>query len=264
VQVTDREGRPLRGLTSDRFEVFVDGAVRATIARLTGHYDRLPSKYNLIESEIVGLTERDPDITSRVVERECGRGRGSCDLLHAEARALAGQLEAIGAARLTALDALFEALGRSPRLKTVVLVSGHLATSSSAIGRPNLQALTKSVGQRAAAANVALYILYFDSTMMDMRSARERTPREVPAWEAAIHGAGLEYVRAAANGHMSKVQAGSSDYVFDRVLRETAAHYLLGVSTMPEDRDGQKHFVRVTVRQGGVTVRHPTITVIPK
>ena len=79
------------------------GAVRAAIGRLTGHYDRLPSKYNLIESEIIGLTERDPDITSRVVERECGRGRGSCNDLLNEARALAGQLEAIGAARLSAL-----------------------------------------------------------------------------------------------------------------------------------------------------------------
>jgi hypothetical protein len=124
--------------------------------------------------------------------------------------------------------------------------------------------MTKAVGRRAAATNVALYILYFDTTMTDMSSARERTPRDVPSWQAAIHATGLEYVRASSNGYMAKVQAGSSDFMFDRVLRETSAHYLLGIQAEAADRDGQAHFVRVEVRQRGATVRHPSTTVIPK
>ena len=237
-------------------------SVRAAIQRITGHYERVPSRFSLIESEIVGLTERDPDVTKRVAERECRQGGSCLSEILAEARALAGQYEALGAARLAAIRTLFERLSASTLLKTVVLLSGDLATANSSVGRPNLQALAQQAGARAAEANVALYILHFDTTSMEMRSARERTPRDLPPGEAGILGAGLELVRDSSKGYLTKIQAGTGDYAFDRVLRETSGHYVLGVQTMPEDRDGGKHFIRVEVRRRGAVVRHPAIAII--
>ena len=45
----------------------------------------------------------------------------------------------------------------------------------------------------------------------------------------------------AAGGALFKVQVGSGEYAFDRVLREISAYYMLGVEPADEDRDGRPH-----------------------
>jgi hypothetical protein len=59
------------------------------------------------------------------------------------------------------------------------------------------------------------------------------------------------------------VQTGSADRVFDRVLRETSAFYLLGVQVDEADRDGAAHAIRVGVKRRGSTVRHRNVVIIP-
>jgi hypothetical protein len=41
-----------------------------------------------------------------------------------------------------------------------------------------------------------------------------------------------------------RVQGTSPDLAFDRVLRETSGHYLLGVEGSEADRDGRAHPIR--------------------
>ena len=67
-----------------------------------------------------------------------------------------------------------------------------------------------------------------------------------------------------AGGALYRVEAGTGDHVFDRVLRETTAYYLLGVEPTREDRDGKVHFLSVKVRQPGATVRSRTQVVDSK
>jgi hypothetical protein len=48
------------------------------------------------------------------------------------------------------------------------------------------------------------------------------------------------------------ISAGTAEYAFDRVLRETSAYYILGVATEPKDRDGKVHFISVKVKDGQI------------
>ena len=75
---------------------------------------------------------------------------------------------------------------------------------------------------------------------------------------------GLEMVAGAAGGDVMRIEGGTPDRGFDRVLRETSAHYLLGVEVNAVDRDGRAHNIRVRVKRRGATVRSRTMVVIPK
>jgi hypothetical protein len=82
--------------------------------------------------------------------------------------------------------------------------------------------------------------------------------------ESAVLGAGLDRMAGTAGGALIRVEAGSGDYAFDRVLRETSAHYLLGVEALQADRDGQAHAITVRVNRRSTDVRHRRFVVIPK
>jgi hypothetical protein len=75
---------------------------------------------------------------------------------------------------------------------------------------------------------------------------------------------GLERVAGAAGGAYLRTQSGAADHVFDRVLKESAGHYLIGVEPSAEDRDGRLHSIRVRVNPKAATVRSRTYVVIPK
>ena len=47
-------------------------------------------------------------------------------------------------------------------------------------------------------------------------------------------------------------------------LRETSATYLLAVQAEPAEHDGKEHFIRVTTKQRGATVRFRQIVMIPR
>ena len=75
---------------------------------------------------------------------------------------------------------------------------------------------------------------------------------------------GLEAVAGNAGGTVIRVQGTSPDVAFDRVLLETSGHYLLGVESIADDRDGQPHPIRVRVKRGGTQVRSRTfVTIAP-
>jgi hypothetical protein len=53
------------------------------------------------------------------------------------------------------------------------------------------------------------------------------------------------------------------DPFVDRVFRETSAGYLISVGTEPADHDGREHFIRVTVKAPGATLRYRRVVIIP-
>ena len=67
-----------------------------------------------------------------------------------------------------------------------------------------------------------------------------------------------------AGGALLRVEAGTGETAFNRVLRETSAYYLLGVEPEELDRDGKTHFLRVSVKPRGITVRVRTQVVVPR
>ena len=68
----------------------------------------------------------------------------------------------------------------------------------------------------------------------------------------------------AAGGALFRVQAGTGENAFKRVIRENSAYFLLGVEPDPKDRDGSPHSIQVRVRTRGVTVRHRAVVTVPK
>ena len=63
---------------------------------------------------------------------------------------------------------------------------------------------------------------------------------------------------------MIRVFGTAPEAAFDRVLRETSAHYLLGVEGSRDDTPGQVHTIRVTVKRRGAQVRSRTQFVVPE
>ena len=121
------------------------------------------------------------------------------------------------------------------------------------------------LGAQAAAANTMLYILHIDTAFLDAYSASSpKTDRTTVSRDGYARGLGLDLVAGAAGGTVLRTDAGSSDHAFARVLRETAAYYLLGVEPDDSDRDGKLHYLRVKVSQPGALVRSRTQVVIPR
>ena len=58
-------------------------------------------------------------------------------------------------------------------------------------------------------------------------------------------------VAGGAGGAVMRVMAGTGDSAFDRVLRETSAHYVLGVAVDEADRNGRAHAIAVRLKRRG-------------
>ncbi len=257
---------PVMNLTHDHAEV-----TRA-FTRLVGMKEPTGGTFNLSPSEIVDITALDADTLSRVVARECDATDTFCpSLVRQEANAIAGLVESEAHQRIRSLTNLVRGLSRISGRKTVVLVSGGLLSSTRTGGRPDVTAIMSQLGELAAAADANLYVLHFDSTYTDVYSAAGARPGRnyVDRFQTLfadrhVLSQGLEWLAGKAGGAMLRVEAGTGDDAFSRVLRETAAYYLLGVEPADEDRDGKAHFLRVEVSRRGSTVRNRTQVIVPK
>jgi hypothetical protein len=208
-----------------------------------------------------------------VVRRECPDDPMCPIAIDGEARVFAAYAEAESANRVLGLRLLLGALGELPDRKTLVVISGGMLTADRPTGRPDVASMMLRLGQEAAMANTSLYVLHLDNSFVDglTRGAgwRPTAPGDPPLIARAsrdghLYASGLERLADAAHGGYIRVQAGTPDYAFDRVLRETSAYYLVGVAPEDRDRTGRLHFLRVSVKTKGATVRSRSHVFIPK
>ena len=212
------------------------------------------------------------DALNRVVGRECDVADPFCSsLIRQEANMIAGMLETEAQQRLRSLSNLVRGLSRVAGRKTVILVSGGMLSTTRVAGRPDVTGLMSQLGELAAAADANFYVLHWDTSYTDVYSAAGSRPgrnyidrfQTLFADRHAL-GQGLEWIAGKAGGAVLRVEAGNGDFAFSRVLRETAAYYLLGVEPEADDRDGKAHFLRVQVDRRGSTVRHRTQVIVPR
>ena len=241
-------------------------AVRQSLQRLTSRAERPYSEFKLSPSEVVDITASDRDVFREVVTRECAPDDSSCpQRVFGEASQLAGYYEADTARRVMSLRLLLNALSRLPSRKTLVIVSGGLITADRTAGRPDVTSVTHAIGKEAAIANTNLYVLHLDTGFFEASGVDRPRGDWIDSFrDTGLLGLGLEYVAGAAGGAYLRSQGGTADHVFDRVLRESTSHYLVGVEPAPEDRDGRLHTIRVKVDSKGTTVRSRTHVVIPR
>lgn len=238
-------------------------ALKAQLAKIRGLWDRPTTQYRLSPAEIVDIASDDAQTLARVLARECGNDVMCRRTLPLEAHSLAAMFEMKVDQSLGGLCGLIDGLKSVPGRKTLVLVSGGLFASDRSGGRVNVSGQITDLGRRAAAANITLYALHMDASFLDAFSA-DGVVTPTLFRDMNMMQIGLELVAGAAGGEVFRVQTGSGDTVFERVLRETSAHYLLGIEVAEADRDGRTHTIRVRVKRRGATVRHRTMVVIPK
>jgi len=266
--------------------------IRSALANVTGERWTLRSRFNLRPSEIVDITAAlgmgiqtrqntlgvDPsapvgqtttvpvpadwDAVLRVVRRECP-GEVDCPshILN-EVASLAPHLENQADSSLGGLDELLRGLAGVPGRKAVVLVSAGVLVSDRRDGRPDVGDLSRVMGQTAARANASVYTVQIEPSTSGAL-ASSRLPATPSNRDRQMLGNWLDEFSTTAGGSRIYVPVGSGAFAFQRVLRETSAHYLLGVQPEESDRDGRPHQLRVKVERPGVTVHGRQWVLIP-
>ncbi|TAK13278.1 MAG: VWA domain-containing protein [Acidobacteria bacterium] len=238
-------------------------AVEASLDRIIGRRDMSMGSFGMTVSEVVDITSGDSDTLQRVVRRECNLAEDPhCpDEIRAEASAVASYYEAEAAQRVYGFGQLVQGLQGLPGHKTLVILSGGMASATRIGGRPDVQGFMRRLGEQAARANVALYVIHMDNTFMDAFAVNQHRTRDPASRfmsllnDETVVASGLERLANEAGGVYFSVKAGSGDRVFGRVLRETMAYYLLGVEPTQEDWDGRKLMVKVKTTAKGAAVR---------
>lgn len=232
---------------------------------VVGVLDLPRGDFRLSLSEIFDLTAGDQDVVTQVSRRECPQAPGPCrQRIQIEAQSLAAAFEGQVGQSVRGLRTLLGALATHQGRKTLVLVSGGLLASDRIGARPDVRGIIDDIGREAALANVNLYVLHMDNSFIDAFSAKGAGPRASFMRDSQALGAGLERFAGVAGGELFRVQAGTGDTAFDRVLLETSAYYLLGVEPQPSDRDGRPHSISVSVRTRGAQVRSRARVLIPR
>lgn len=238
--------------------------VRAALDRLVGLKSLPPAGMTTLgASEVFDITAGDAEALSRVIARECSPLDMTCrKRVLMDATMMAQEIGGRALQSISGLRSLLSALAQVEGRKTVVLVSAGMAVSDRVGGGGDVRAEVQAVGRQAAAANATLYVLHMDVSFIEAFSARSGKVLPSLMRDSSLFVNGLSMMAGAAGGELFRVFT-DSEHVFDRVLRETSAYYLLGIEPLDSDRDGKPHRITVDVRQRNVTVRSRTSVVVP-
>jgi len=250
-------------------------AVAVALGSVVGQREAEASQFHLRPSEIVDLTAalsgHAPSASSAletVSIRECGNPvEESCRArLISELTGTALYYEGQANLSIGMLRSLLKTMESVAGRKTVVLISGGMIASDSPGGRPDISEIGIETGKEAARANAAIYTLYLDSTFADRFSADSPGQRGLDNLDrdSAVLGRWLDQFSGAAGGSLFRLQTGSGEFAFDRILREISSYYLLGVELADADRDGRTHEITVKANQRKMAVRGRKWVMVPK
>lgn len=252
-------GGPVVPLTNDR-SVLIGG-----IDRIVGRLEIPRRRYNMSISEAIDITAGDADVAARVAERECSRMeqlRCASTEIPREAQAFAADMELMLAQSIGGLRTLLRALKNLPERKTLVVVSGGLLAGDRIGGRIDMNSTIWEAGREAAEANLNLYVLHLDTSFLEMFSPRNKALMS-QLRDVELRAQGLARFAGAGGGELIRVQAGTGDGAFHRVIRETSSYYLLSVDIEERDRKDRAQPISVRTSRRNVIVRHRAWAVVP-
>ena len=251
-------------------------AVGRSLATVLGQRHLPFTQFHLRPAEIVDLSgpastsqASESPLLQAVTQRECGDvpddacRRGLMLDISESALYYEGQ----GNAGLGMLRALLEQLSVINGRKTLVLLSAGMMASDVPGGRPDISELGMQVGREAARSNTSVYTLFLDTGTTDKFQAQVRGADknlQSVARDSEILGRWLDQFSGEAGGALFRVQVGSGEHAFDRVLNEISAYYLLGVEPGEEDRDGRTHEIKVKTSQKNAVIRGRRWVMVPK
>lgn len=220
--------------------------VKEALRTIHGGYELKAGLHHIAATESLAIEDGDADVTRVVVERECPRNDNRCpDQIVYESRAIGAQVRQRANDTIRTLGDIFTFLGKIDGPKTVVWIAEGLVLDATHFP----QGLPPEIEHMAGRARARIYVL---RPALDASDASEGRP--VHAIDEPVQTVGLETIAGVTGGHMMTV-VGTGAGTFERVARETASDYLLGIETMAQDRDGKRHRIKVTVRRGRLDVR---------
>lgn len=243
------------GLTTNRREVFDALAVVSPATLPWPHTD-----YRVGLSEAYDIARYDAMAANDVVQRECidklttqasradVNANREIEVCRANVLIQANQMAMMGHDRaqraLDALRRLAGLLASVPRPKTLVLVTGGFPP-------PVSTSEFSPVALALAEAQVNLYSLFLETDQFNNPALQ---PSPTASADEALARFGIENMTASAGGALLLV-TGEFEPLLDRVTRELAGAYLLGVEVEAADRDGHPHRVDVHVDRDGLSIR---------
>jgi hypothetical protein len=147
---------------------------------------------------------------------------------------------------LSALRQIISSLGRVRGDKTVILISGGWPLDE----REETSAISP-VAAEAAAARVTLYTLYVPITQF---AADRRVMSPTPSRDQYLYSGPLDMLAGMTGGGSFRAEV-NAEGIFQRLGRELAGYYRLGVEKEPADQDGKTRRMKVQVSRSGLTVR---------
>jgi len=249
--------KPMLDMTHDHATVI------EKLDHVMGRRDRNPGSYNLTANDILEITAGDADTLRDAILRECSPDDPTCPAaLKAEANSLGAMYEGEGARRVVGISDLIYSLGALPGHKTLVVLSAGLMSATRIGARPDFRSYMTRLGEEAARANVQPYFVHMDNSFEELMSVNRPSGGKRPdlrfrsaIYDGAAWAKGLERMAGESGGVYLPWKNGTGELVFNRLLRETSAYYLLGVEPGPKDWDGRTLLVNVKSTVKGATVR---------
>jgi VWFA-related protein len=149
-------------------------------------------------------------------------------------------------ASLSAFRQSLSTLATIPGDKTVILISGGWP-----LDEREQSTLMTLVASEAAAARVTLFTLFVPGTTS---SASRRLVSSTPTNDQWLHSWPLETLAGMTGGASFRIDVGAEG-AFERLRRELAGYYRIGVEKDPVDVDGKSRRMKVQVSRNSVTVR---------
>lgn len=250
-------------------------AVTLALKSVIGQGEPDATQFHLRPSEIVdlnaALSGQAPSASSAletVALRECGNPVDEACRARLLSELAGTALYYEGQAHLSIgmLRSLLKTMTSVAGRKTVVLVSGGMIASDTPGGRPDISEIGIETGKEAARANAAIYTLYLDSSFLSQFSADTPGQKNFNNFErdSTVLGRWLDQFSGSAGGSLFRLQTGSGEFAYDRILTEIGSYYLLGVELEEADRDGRTHEITVKANQRKATVRGRRWVMVPK
>jgi VWFA-related protein len=223
-------------------------------------------RYTLSDAVDVGANgmARDAETYKELVARNCPAGDLFCPKeLEMEITETISILEMQSARSLAGIRSVIGSVKGMPGRKTLVVMSAGIPSTDRSGARLYMSADAKQAGKEAAEAGVLLYTLHLNTSFLDQFSPDAPSASQTAMRDANVYARGLDLFNGTAGGTFLEVNTGA-DFAVDRMMRETAAYYLLGVQVEDADRTGQSQRIEVKVNQRGANVRNRAQVVIPK
>jgi VWFA-related protein len=233
--------------TADRLRV------KLAMDTLLGHQEpTVSTRMNIGVTEAIAISDRlDEQTLLDVTRRECATARGpesfeECKRdVAMQASDIAYNARQTSDRGLTGLLDLLRELAHVDGAKTLILLSEGVAVNNPA----DLDLVSILAGR----ARVAMNVLIVDEQRGDVSIARNTPTADA---DRRRETSGLQNIASASRGAVFHA-VGTAEGVFDRLLREMSAYYVLGVEQRPGDAEDRRHRVDVEVQRRGVTVRSP-------